>query len=277
MPQEPLLGTKLKIERAKRHIRELEAEITAFHNAQPYRVAFESEFLQGREERVKAVVRDVKEIPIEWSAIIGDIVHNLRAALDLLATDLARANSQTSRTALTSTYFPTGTDRKSFESDALKKIKRLSPTAQRLIRRLEPYTGGKGEAIRELHNIDVNDKHTILVTVGTVLLSNRFSIVPTAEVTELHVPGMGSYPLEDGKELMSFSATDNVPGEINIDTGFNVMFGPGEPFGGQPVLPTIQNLIDFIESGINIIERRLYRRDPNPLLLPASSDHPHRT
>jgi hypothetical protein len=40
------------------------------------------------------VVRVREEVPVEFSAIIGDVLHNLRAALDLMAVQLVRLNHQ---------------------------------------------------------------------------------------------------------------------------------------------------------------------------------------
>lgn len=261
MVPEPLVGPKLKIERAKRHTQELETEISRFVQDEPYRIVFEDYVAEGGHDWVRARVRDVKEIPAQFSAIIGDVAHNLRAALDLVTTDLARATGATSGSALRDTYFPTATNRQSFEAEASRKIKRLPPAAQRFIRRLEPYTGGKGQAIRQLHEIDVDDKHTVLVTTGSLVVTRSISVspVPGQMKTEIFVPFLSTkkFVLKDGVIVLSFVPTD-APQGIDIDTIFNIIFGDGQAFEGQPVIPTLQNLINFIERIIGIFERHFF-------------------
>ena len=72
---------QLKTERAKRNIREISEEIEAFKALNPYSVVIEDEPDTGK-RLWKVKVNHV--IPDTWSAIIGDAIHNTRAALDLL-------------------------------------------------------------------------------------------------------------------------------------------------------------------------------------------------
>ena len=89
MSNDPLAGVRLKIERAKKHINDLEADIRAFRGGNPYRVVTDE---HPRTGDITYRLSITKDIPIEWSAIIGDFVHNLRSSLDLLACALIRAN-----------------------------------------------------------------------------------------------------------------------------------------------------------------------------------------
>jgi hypothetical protein len=267
MPNQSLFGSKLKIERAKRHFRELEAVVSAFRRDNPYRLIFE-DYVEGGDNRVKAVVRNVKVPPPDIAAIIGDIVHNLRSSLDLLATELARANGQTSRTALKATYFPTGADRKSFEANAADQIKRLSPAARAAILRLHPYPGGKHAAIRRLHEIDIDDKHAVLVTVAGLFLNQDFSFwvenpsdptVKVAAAVKMHM-GPQKCPLQEGDEILSFSITNDTPSHVHINPTVDVAFGQaGNILAGEPVLPTLQHFIDVTEGIVASIERDFFQ------------------
>jgi hypothetical protein len=88
----PLEGPKLKVERAKEHFQQLEAEIKTFNAGNPYRIVVEEDSQSGDQlYRVKVN----KQPPTRWSTIIGDVVHNLRSALDLLVNEAVRANGKT--------------------------------------------------------------------------------------------------------------------------------------------------------------------------------------
>jgi hypothetical protein len=97
-----LAGPRLKIERAERHVRELEAEIRAFRERNPYRVVRDHDAQAGR---YVYRVKTVEDVPACLSTIIGDIAHNLRSALDQLACQMVLANRGQVKTR---TGFPIG-------------------------------------------------------------------------------------------------------------------------------------------------------------------------
>jgi hypothetical protein len=132
----PLEGVRIKIERAKGHVMHLHSEVMAFHNRKPYQLIAKED--PKTEKRVYSV--KINEcIPRSFSGIIGDTIHNLRAALDQLAWQLVIVNTQQPRRR---TGFPIGSDRKEFEADAEGKVKGIAKPAIRLIHRLKPYRGG---------------------------------------------------------------------------------------------------------------------------------------
>ena len=73
----------LKLERAKKHILDLESEWTTFLKTKPYHVVFKDDLQTG--ERIYYVER-VNDIPPVILVIVGDVLQNLRSALDHLAT-----------------------------------------------------------------------------------------------------------------------------------------------------------------------------------------------
>src|SRR5260370_22435824 len=132
MPVDPLYGTRIKIERAKEHVRDLAAEIQVFEAGDPYRVVTDDNTEPGFRLLRVAIVAD---IPGRWGAMVGDTVHNLRSSLDLLTSALAVANGRSS----SGTYFPIRTDAQHFETSTSGKINKLSRTAKCRARRLTPY------------------------------------------------------------------------------------------------------------------------------------------
>src|SRR5690348_9159062 len=92
---EPLFrGPKLKVERAERHIRDLQAAIDAFLARDPYPYVVKDDVERGTRS-VAMVVREL--VPDELGLIAGDAIHNLRSALDIMLCDIAAAHGDASR------------------------------------------------------------------------------------------------------------------------------------------------------------------------------------
>jgi len=77
----PFNDARLKIERAKKHIDELNNELGKFLNRDFYRVTVEPD-PQGGSPWI--VFEIPNELPKHIGLIIGDAVHNTRCALDLV-------------------------------------------------------------------------------------------------------------------------------------------------------------------------------------------------
>src|SRR5918995_3001656 len=89
-PKDRLAGVRLKIERARKHIRDLETETSAYLNSSPhpYQLRAEDDPATGDEVyRVRVLFPIPESIPL----IVGDAVHNLRSALDHLAWQLVES------------------------------------------------------------------------------------------------------------------------------------------------------------------------------------------
>jgi hypothetical protein len=76
---EPLDSLVLKVERAKKHILELEAEYTSYRKDRRYRIDFRTD--PKTRSRIYYVA-DAKPIPKTFSPILGDALNNLRSCLD---------------------------------------------------------------------------------------------------------------------------------------------------------------------------------------------------
>jgi len=259
----PLEGSKLKLERAKEHIRQLETEIRAFHERNPYRIVVEEEPQSGDQiYRVK-----IKEQPSpRWATIIGDIVHNLRSALDLLTNDLVRTNCKTPNRR---TGFPIYESAKKFETQFFSKVDGASTKAIRIIGRLKPYKGGN-QRLWVIHSLDIEDKHRLILSVGAAYRNFTMSMglrLPWKEGEIIKSPPIAirpadrQYPLKDNAEVMRVKAaarTSDSKVDPDYQFTFEVAFGDGEVVQGEPVLPTLQHLIDYVEDVIDIFDRNIF-------------------
>lgn len=87
---EPLAGILAKLERGDHHLKRLKPEIAAFLYSNPWHVSFERDPQRGRKSWYLARFVVERDPPAEWSIRVGEAVHQYRAGLDHLMTELAR-------------------------------------------------------------------------------------------------------------------------------------------------------------------------------------------
>jgi hypothetical protein len=133
----PQHGPPLKIERAKKHIRDLNSRINEFLATNPYRVVLDEDSEPGK--KLYKLSR-VDPVPPGIGLIAGDAIHNLRSALDHMFCQLVVANNKViSRTDM----LPIADSAQIFKSGGIPKIKgRVTTDAAKLIAKIKPYKGG---------------------------------------------------------------------------------------------------------------------------------------
>jgi hypothetical protein len=242
---------------------DLHGQIKAFHDRNPYQLVIEDKPETG--ERVYSV-RIVECVPDALSGVIGDVLHNLRAALDQLAWQLVLVNNKQPRRR---TGFPIGRDRQEFETDAHGKVQGISKAAIRLIHRLKPYRGGR-EPFWVIHELDRVDKHQSIVPVGAAntIVHMPFKFRPWDDVPEFRFdlgikPADTGYPLKDGTVLFR-STADSRKLHDEPKFTFSVSFGDGQILDGQPVVPTLHQLIEFVERVVDILDGKFFSHTKIP-------------
>lgn len=235
-----------KIERAEEHIRNLETALRAFLAKNPYRPVAYNESDTG-DRVIKLTIVEIA--PISFSLILGDAIHNLRSALDHLAQQLVLANNGTPTE---QTCFPIfhRADCKAFEAGFERAVQGASKQALDLIRTLKPYQGGN-EALCGLHRLDILDKHRLLVAVAATNPATiiRLGVVPL-QAFPIDAEGRRVSnligPLEDGVELWRMLPKDRPQFYHDPEFRFDVAFG--DVFKGQPMLPTLHQLLKLVRG-----------------------------
>jgi hypothetical protein len=195
----PLLPTALKIKRANRHISEIETASRELPKRRAYH------FVVGKPAAGKLNIQYLAEagfLPVEFSGALGDAVHNLRSAFDHIAIAFAAPPLGTGNPK--NIYFPTGADRRAFVAELGRKMKGASPDALRVIEELEPYDGGQ-HSLRALHELDIMDKHKLLIPAIARMRVERMSAV----VAEKEIALGGADFQSDGGN--TFTATIDCP------------------------------------------------------------------
>jgi hypothetical protein len=254
---------RIKIERAKKHVRDLASEIEAFGKTSPYAKIRETDEQAGQYIWRLKINR---EIPVEWAAIVGDAIHNARSALDILAWNLVLANGKkpTSRN-----HFPISESPEIFKSVGLGQIKGAGQTAIDLVERFQPYHSGN-ETLRALHLLDIRDKHQLIVPIGSAFkgiglkmkISNPWMYKPII-VPTIHLnPADRMYPLQDGAILFKEPIAK---GDTNLNPDYElrieIALGEGQIVDGQPILPTLENFINLVETIASTFGREIFREN----------------
>jgi hypothetical protein len=171
----PLDGAYKRIDRASEHLDELKRGINIFLEHKTGSVSIDYQRLRSPIERNKFIyVRSVRSRPIpvpqRFSILVGEIIYNLRAALDYLVYELACFDS---RQEIEGTQFPIEDSPEKFNNRICsteangkgKFLKGVSPEHIMAIRRLQPFNGCQWT--RQLRDISNPDKHRRLAVVDS--------------------------------------------------------------------------------------------------------------
>lgn len=162
--EERLITLRVKIERAKKHF----SDLTVL--AEPYRYKYTHIVVSDAQPKFSTNFPDpirVAIIPFDMLAVAGDILHNLRSALDHVVYHLALVKSpNVGDDILHRVEFPIGETLEKYESLRERKIQGvIEPRAVKFIDVLKPYKGGT-EAFWTLNELNNIDKHRSLISVG---------------------------------------------------------------------------------------------------------------
>src|SRR5437016_9486326 len=149
----------LKVKRADKHIRELQVELDAFYKKNADFLRREIDPESG--DHIFKII-SVPEVPPMISVIAGDVLQNLRSALDHLVYRIVISSPLT--TSRKEIYFPFGECAKDYmTSERRGKVEQASREAVKRIDALKPYKGGN-DRLWQLARLNNVDKHRLLLT-----------------------------------------------------------------------------------------------------------------
>jgi hypothetical protein len=209
---EPIFqGSLVKLRRASKFIDELESLLDDFNKDQPFSASF---IFESNPPQIHLAWKGLSR---EVGAVLGDAIHNLRASLDLMASELARIRGVSDR----NVYFPFAANAENFPK-AIKdrNFTKAGADAVDLLHTFSPYCGGN-ELLRAIHDLDIEDKHTALLNT-----EKRMNIA-------LH----GSYDITN-PQLNTLSLEGST---------IQHFFPKGCPLEGQPVIETLRKVAREVE------------------------------
>jgi hypothetical protein len=256
---DPLTGIRSKIERAQKHVIDLNAAIFGFGSTRPYEITANKD-----DESGKVVYRlsGIKSTPNDILLIAGDAIHALRSALDHLAYRIWSTNGGTGNPK--HVYFPIADSREDFVSKVSgpkTQIRGVSPAIWTAIEAVEAYNGGNGHDLWVIHALDNVDKHRTLMAAASVhrnvdvgdLMARQIVADMEARTGETFnlalslplVPLETKFPAEAGDALFE---TNGIEVDQNIKFAFQVAFNEPGIVQGEPILSTMPKLVNSVDS-----------------------------
>jgi hypothetical protein len=246
-----LVLIRVKVYRAKKHLSNLESEVIAFRDKQIYGSIADSDptARKLREDDPRIAVIDFKDLApnnptsigfslrtfrvLSFAAVCmaGDVVQNLRSALDYLANQLVWVGSGDPPSRRVE--FPIAKDADTYEREKARKVKGMCPKAVKAIDALKPYKGGN-DALWRIHELNNIDKHRTLFTVDKDCV-----------MLDEWLPPFG-YLLKAGDPTFSGIFDDEV--EKNMEFDIDEALGEPQISEGYALLPTLHQLVDFVDD-----------------------------
>ncbi len=177
-------------------------------------------------------------VPFDLSVIIGDVIHNIRTSLDLLACDLVRLSGESDK----NVYFPfCDTPNDLMEMIKKRRLHRAGKDVVEVMLSLRPYKGGN-VALRAIHDLDVDDKHKALIP--------TFSIAVTGEEDGLF-PFYSPITVDGQLYTVMREELSSLPIGAEVKTYFALLFPPGTSLGGREMIPTLHELANLADGIID--------------------------
>jgi hypothetical protein len=259
----PLDNLLLKVERAKKHILDLEAEYDRFLQTKPYSFSDATNPQTG--ERTY-YVKHAEPIPMEFSVIIGDALNNLRCALDHLAYHLVCVGVGAIKP-FPDAKFPTGNSLSDYTAQKNKALRGMRHDAVKAIDALEPYAGGAGEIYFRLSRLNNFDKHRLLLTAWSCFEGHKAFPSDRAMLAKFHggkssdyvnsftAPATRIFPLKAGDTLLTVPKSEVEEGMTFL---LGIAFAEPEIVKGNPVIDTLHDMtihvrhiiFDFYRKGL---------------------------
>lgn len=161
---------RLKIARASALRIELLNALQDHHTRHPPQSSFRPATAENPTPEIRTTI---KSPPRMISAIIGDVIHNLRTALDVLAVQLVENAGGNGK----NVHFPFCASEDELDATARKRgFDRAGPEAMAVLRSARPYHGGDAD-LRALHDLDIRDKHKAIIPVSNSVSSAAIQLV----------------------------------------------------------------------------------------------------
>jgi hypothetical protein len=222
---------RVKTERAKKHLTEINAEMAQVGNEEMKVLLEQVNPTTGhRFEEFQTLPR----MPFNAIATAGDIVHNLRTSLDHLANHLVFANG---KKPTLRTEFPIAKDSPTYERDKVRKVEGMATVSKEAIDRLKPYKGGN-DPLWLLHDFDNIDKHRMLFTVDKNTLFVADWIDDFFGFKQFLVKASDPH----------FAGVFENEGKKNVNAQIKKPISKPKIAGGNALLPTLHELVVFVEN-----------------------------
>lgn len=238
------VSARWKIKRANKHIAEIDALVSSFHEPDAYTVA---EVRNPKTGQKFIEYGFAQRISVEELALaIGDAIHNLKCALDYAWIGTIKEIVPAKITS--KTKFPIRSSRSELQS-ALGGIgiQNSHPTLYNLIvDDIKPYDGGD-DLLCAIHRMDIGDKHKLLIPLLDIGVTNLTIEDDKGDIRRhlcVFTHG-GAYrkPIEENQKLKD-------KGDVSLKVVFQEQL---PPMGGE-VLPILHYFSTLVLKIVELLE-----------------------
>jgi hypothetical protein len=244
----PFASSRQKFARAEKHFADLEREIEAFGQKQPYKRVTEPH--PDKPGHFIFKIKMTEELPPVIADTTADIVSSLRSALDnagyaiAVAAGVKEPKNSAFPFAGTLTQMP----------NALGRAKDIPEPIHSLFCGFQPYKGGN-DLLWALNQVAITDKHKVVVPIGQGFVRNRasaqgrgFVSIPDPPVWDRTKNEMVILELGPGAEC-----------DYDFDFTFFVAFNEIALIDGKPILTILPQFGSIVERVLTAMEAECRR------------------
>lgn len=254
MPQPD--GPALKIARARHHIADINEQAASYYKNGSYRIYVQDVQQIGMRQLVTKIEEPVVDM---FSPLVGDAVHNLRAALDLVVYEIVFPLLGPGDDEMW-IAFPMPSNEKRLRNAFTKESMNKTPSAVReeIIKVCHPEDGDQD--ILALHHLDIRDKHRVLLFVVNDIGMGRF-VLRDFDPTAPSIDMSGNRGVNIGMMFKGLEwamrpqrpppilVNERIQKHIAKSMTFDIRFNENEePFALQSVVETLNRIADKVEA-----------------------------
>lgn len=240
-----------RVDWAKKHIESLHRAEEAFWQREPFRVDVRNNRLTGKHEYY---LSKTSEIPSDIVLIAGDVLHNLRSALDNLAYALPLAPITPGKERSRRRQFPVvDSAEKYMSTDVRRGVETFRKDVVEALDGVRPYKGGNDTlwALNELNNIN---KHRLILTACLTNTAQGMTRSEQAEVIRKFRKANPAEPVPDVRGwLRAVPAAPLEAGGVlairsksevgrNMQFHFQIAFNEPEVLGCKPIIDALHEM-----------------------------------
>lgn len=243
---------RLKIERAKHHIRDLNRQINTYLAEKPFKLV-----RTGNADTREVALRTKtnKAIPAEFALILGDIAHNLRSALDLTIFTLVGGRSPSPW----KVQFPFCRKPEGMDSAINNgQVRFAGEKVVDAVCALRPYNGGN-KILWDLQALDSSDKHRLPIFAWRTAQMSATALgllgLPTYGPGVLHFYGESDKiavfpdPILIGPNGPT-RLTMDFEQDAQFQPAYSICFRQGDPFEGQLIVDAMMKTTTEVEHAV---------------------------
>ena len=245
----PFGNAALKIERAEKHISDIEQRLLTANDAYELRMGIHAD--TGKQFLYCGVAEESRHIRGHLALMIGDAIHNLKCALDIAWADTIQRVSPAGHNR--ETKFPVRSNLHDLESVLTKtaKVDATSPLFDFMVNRLGSYDANKGGDffVWAIHRLDIHDKHQLLIPVLNILAIDGVELEhEDGTIGDLTVVLTGPIPYQREVPL-------GTKLKKNGQASFQVRFRDGITAEGRDVVPTLKQFVQQTKRVVRSLQR----------------------